>query len=375
MTQQARRQADERVALAQEQAARAAAEEATRGSAFLAEASKVLSNSLEPGATMRGLARTVVPFLAEFAAVTLVDPHGSPGPAELVWRDDTGEMREKTVSLSEVSLPLAAAVERVICSGRGEELHGPALVPHTATEPGRNGSAPDKGSGSLVLPLLARGRTLGVLALARTASDSFHGRTHRTLAEELADRAAIALDNARLYQDIQEGDRRKNEFLAMLAHELRNPLAPIRNAVEVLRRLGSPDPLLSQTRDMIDRQVTHMARLVDDLLDVSRLSRGKILLRREVLDLTQLVRATAEDYRSTFESAGVTIQICSHAAPLFAEGDPTRLAQALGNVLSNAAKFTNPGGEVEVGLEAVADEQTAVITVRDSGIGMEPEEC
>jgi CheY-like chemotaxis protein len=149
-------------------------------------------------------------------------------------------------------------------------------------------------------------------------------------------------------------------------------MAPIRNAVEVLRRVGVADPVVVQTRDMIDRQVTHMARLVDDLLDVSRLSRGKILLRKEVLDLRELVGAAAEDYRNTLEGGSVSLDVRLPDGPLAVNGDPTRLAQALGNVLHNAAKFTNPGGRVTVEL-AAPGEGAAVVRVRDTGIGMESE--
>jgi signal transduction histidine kinase/DNA-binding response OmpR family regulator len=377
MTQQARRQADERVALAREQAARAAAEETTRRSAFLAEASKVLANSLEPAATMRGLARTVIPFLADFAAVAPVDDQGSVGRAEFAWRDAGGKLHEKHgAALAEAFDGLTRAVERAVAAGLAEEL--PGLAQH----PGENGAARGALPGpwwgealgpARVLPLLARGRTLGVLALARVPGGPAYQRGDRTLADELAGRAAIALDNARLHQNIQEGDRRKDEFLAMLAHELRNPMAPIRNAVEVLRRVGLEDPVVVQTRDMIDRQVTHMARLVDDLLDVSRLSRGKILLRKEVLDLRELVGAAAEDYRNTLEGGGLTLDVRRPGRPLVVLGDPTRLAQALGNVLHNAAKFTNAGGTVTVELAAAPDEGAAGIRVRDTGIGMEPE--
>src|SRR5947208_3792111 len=141
----------------------------------------------------------------------------------------------------------------------------------------------------------------------------------------------MSLDNARLYQDIQEGDRRKDEFLAMLAHELRNPLAPIRNAVQVLRLIGLKDPPVLQARDMIDRQVTHMARLIDDLLDMSRLSRGKILLRKERVDLVQLIRATVDDYRSLLESNGLKLRATLPDTVAYTVGDPVRLAQVVGN--------------------------------------------
>jgi PAS domain S-box-containing protein len=171
-------------------------------------------------------------------------------------------------------------------------------------------------------------------------------------------------------EKLLEADRRKDEFLAMLAHELRNPLAPIRNAVEVMRRIGPEEPRLLQVREMIDRQVAHMARLVDDLLDVSRISRGKILLRSEPLDLAALVSATVEDHRSLLESHGLRVVAELPAGPVWVDGDPTRLSQVVGNLLQNSNKFTNPGGRVEVRLEAGVD---AVLTVRDTGIGMGPE--
>jgi signal transduction histidine kinase/DNA-binding response OmpR family regulator len=372
MTQLARRQADEQVALAREQAARAAAEETTRRLAFLAEASKVLASSLEPVETVRGLARTAVPFLAELAAVALEDGQRPPGHAEFVWKNPDALAGEHFSGLlTDAPAALFRAMERAAETGRGEELPG---VTSVARPEGWNGAAVPWWIGglgpALVLPLLGRGRTLGVMALARPPLARPYDRSERALAEELAGRAAIALDNARLHQNIQEGDRRKDEFLAMLAHELRNPLAPIRNAVEVLRRAGLDDPLLVQTRDMIDRQVSHMARLVDDLLDVSRLSRGKILLRKEMLDLRQLVESAAEDYRGTLEGNGLSLSVCVPDGPIPVLGDPTRLAQALGNILHNACKFTNAGGTVTVELDA-APGGDALVRVRDTGIGME----
>ncbi|MGK4006123.1 PAS domain S-box protein [Sorangium sp. So ce1036] len=170
---------------------------------------------------------------------------------------------------------------------------------------------------------------------------------------------------------LKEADQRKDEFLAMLGHELRNPLGPIRNAVEILQRNGLPHSLLSRACGVIERQVSHMARLVDDLLDVSRVASGRIQLRKERCDLTQLVRQTAEDYRATLEANGLTLVVEAPAEPLWVHGDHTRLSQALSNVLHNAGKFTDPGGRVTVSLSA-ASEGSAVIRVRDTGIGVDP---
>jgi CheY-like chemotaxis protein len=138
-----------------------------------------------------------------------------------------------------------------------------------------------------------------------------------------------------------------------------------------MRMMGPQQPPLDQARDMIDRQVTHMARLIDDLLDMSRLSRGKILLRKERVDLVELVRDTVDDYRSILEGTGLTVQVRLPEGPLYAHGDPTRLAQVLGNVLHNANKFTDAGGRVEVEVSADPGGQAALLAVRDTGIGME----
>jgi CheY-like chemotaxis protein len=182
----------------------------------------------------------------------------------------------------------------------------------------------------------------------------------------------MALDNARLYQSIQEGDRRKTEFLAMLAHELRNPLAPIRNAAQALRHVSLQDPTLLEARDVIDRQVRHMTRLIDDLLDMSRLSRGKILLRREPIDLVELVRNAVDDFRNLMEEAGQQVEAELPDSPAYVQGDPTRLTQVIGNVLNNAIKFSTAGGRISVRLRVEAVGDVAVIAIRDTGIGMEP---
>jgi PAS domain S-box-containing protein len=180
-------------------------------------------------------------------------------------------------------------------------------------------------------------------------------------------------DRKRAEDALKEADRRKDEFLAMLAHELRNPLAPIRNSVQVLKLLGSSDPKQAQARDVIERQVAHMARLIDDLLDVSRITRGNILLRKGKLDLVALVRAAVEDHRRLLEETGLTLAVELPDRPLWMEGDPTRLAQVVGNLLHNANKFTDAGGAVRVRLTVEAGGETAVLSVRDSGIGLEPD--
>jgi signal transduction histidine kinase len=169
----------------------------------------------------------------------------------------------------------------------------------------------------------------------------------------------------------EEADRRKDEFLGVLAHELRNPLGPICNAIHLLQMLGPEEQRVQHLRDIIGRQAKHMSRLVDDLLDCTRLSRGQILLRKERCDLTNIVRQTAEDYRSILEAGGLKLEIGIPAQPLSIDGDSTRLAQIVGNLLHNAHKFTGRGDTVTVQLEYLKDAGVAAITVRDTGIGID----
>ena len=168
---------------------------------------------------------------------------------------------------------------------------------------------------------------------------------------------------------LREADRRKDEFLATLAHELRNPLAPIRNAVQILQAKGPPTPELQWARGVIDRQVMVMARLLEDLLDISRISRQRLELRTELLTLTSLVDAALETSRPVIEAAGHELTVSVPTAPLRLMGDPVRLEQVLSNLLNNAAKYTESPGHIF--LTAAQDGKDVVISVRDNGIGIE----
>ena len=170
---------------------------------------------------------------------------------------------------------------------------------------------------------------------------------------------------------LREAGRKTDEFIAMLGHELRNPLAPIRNALHVLHLRGADPPTVAWAQEVAGRQVEHLTRLVDDLLDVSRIQRGKIELRPERVDLGQLVRRTGEDHRKLLEAAGLTLAVEVPPGPVWVRGDPTRLSQVVGNLLNNAAKFSDPGGRVAVRVEADEGGRRAAVTVRDTGIGIE----
>lgn len=172
---------------------------------------------------------------------------------------------------------------------------------------------------------------------------------------------------------LRDADRRKDEFLAMLGHELRNPLSGIAGAVQVLALVGPNEGDAFEMRQIIERQTQHMSRMIDDLLDVSRISRGKIQLRPEPLDLVQLVRDTVDDLRTALRDSSLELKLIvpDHALPM--QGDPTRLAQALVNLVQNAEKFTDSGGRVTVGVTCDEERQMAIVTVADTGIGLPPD--
>jgi signal transduction histidine kinase/ActR/RegA family two-component response regulator len=168
---------------------------------------------------------------------------------------------------------------------------------------------------------------------------------------------------------LREADRRKDEFLAMLAHELRNPLAPIRNAVEVMRLVGAPSPREQRAREIVDRQLTHLTRLVDDLLEVSRITRGKIALARAPLILSDVVEEAIETARPLVEQHEHTLSVVHAPDAVRLEGDRARLVQVIANLLTNAAKFTPRGGHITLTTARSAAGE-ALVKVRDTGIGI-----
>jgi signal transduction histidine kinase len=338
-------------AMAEADMARLAAEETTRRSTFLAHASHELGASLDLEQGMRRLLDLVVPHVADAAAVTVEKEPGSFATLS-------------SPSSEFVPQPLASAMDKALRDGALSEAHNAAGL-----------------STTLCYPLRIGDRIIGAFALG------YAGRSprDRITLDELVARSAIALDNARLYsslqreivrskqaeEELQDANRRKDEFLAMLSHELRNPLAPIRNAVEVIRRVAPPDSTLTMARDVIDRQVSHLARLVDELLDVSRISRGKIVLKKEPLELGKVIAHSVETVRPLIDSRGQRLSVEVTARPVWLSGDQARLSQVLANLLNNASKYTEEGGRIRV--TASAEGGQATIRVEDNGSGIDPE--
>ena len=204
--------------------------------------------------------------------------------------------------------------------------------------------------------------------------DAFNGM----LAEVGRRAEALEASNATLSRESAErrdaeealrvADRRKDEFLAMLAHELRNPLAPLRNALEILKHADGNPRAAAEARQVMERQLRQMVRLVDDLLDVSRITTGKLALKTEVCELHDILRNALDTARPLIDARGHSLSVVEPDEPVRIHGDPTRLAQVFANLLNNAANYTEPGGRID--LVAVADAQTATISVIDNGIGI-----
>jgi len=218
------------------------------------------------------------------------------------------------------------------------------------------------------------GEVIGGLFFGHSRPGVFTERSERLVAG-IAAQAAVAIDNARLYEEsrrlierLSESDRRKDEFLATLSHELRNPLAPLRNSVQFLRMQEPADQAVAPIHQMMDRQVDHLVRLVDDLLEVSRISRGTFELRLERVELATVVRNAVDTSNPLIHAAGHQLTVSMPREPLWLDGDPVRLAQILANLLNNAATYTEHGGRISV--QAWREDGHARVAVRDNGTGI-----
>ena len=219
----------------------------------------------------------------------------------------------------------------------------------------------------IAVPLIKNGLLAGIFA-ATQATPREWTALEVALVQETCERNWAAVERARAEEALRAADRRKDEFLATLAHELRNPLAPLRNGLQIARLTNRSDPTLQRTVDMMDRQLSHLVRLVDDLLDVARVSSGKLELRREVVDLRQVLVSSVESTRVLFDDRGHELTVDAAVDELPVRGDFERLSQVFTNLLSNAAKYTERGGRVRVA--AAREEGEAVVRVVDSGIGI-----
>lgn len=366
-TETIRQQAAQRVQLAREQAARQVAEKAMRRSAMLAEASRLLSRSLDFDTTLASLHRTMVPAMADGCQLVLYDANLELWFAR-VRTEEAGISKPSSGShsrIEQVDPKLADAVREAVRTGHAQPIAPEAL---------RN--APDLGprkkwTSAIVAPLIARDTPLGAIVCCLLAAGRQFDPADLTLIEEMAARAATALDNAQLFQTIRDGERRKDEFLAMLGHELRNPLAAITNAGELTRLLEPSDSAFGESLEIVRQQAALMKRLVDDLLDVSRITSGRVQLQRTRINVAEIVKRVAESNDASFASRGHKLHLSMPPKDLILDADPYRLEQILSNLLVNSAKYTDPGGEIWFSAKQEGDD--IVFRVRDTGIGIGPD--
>ena len=347
--------------------------------ALLAAAGSLFSRSLEPHATLEAIASVLVPGVCDWLRVDLVDAHGVLQRA-LTYHADPEKARYGT-ELADRLRAAPGAVGSMAWVVETGNTHLAHFDPPHSFDRLRDRDlltfAESIGMRAyFMVPLSARGRTLGGLAAIQADSGRQISPDDCALISEIAQRAALALDNARLYADAEaarkqaeSANRAKDEFLAMLGHELRNPLAPIVIALDLMERRGG-DFAVSERR-IIERQVAHLSRLVDDLLDVSRIAKGKIQLERGRVDMQAIVARAIELTQPALEHRTRELEIDLPQNPVYVYGDAVRLAQVLCNLLSNAAKFTRADGRIALRLRGPAVPGDAVeVTVQDSGCGI-----
>lgn len=360
LNQQLREQALEREALIRAEAAQATAEQASRRAIFLEQASQALTRSIEIDCIVQVLLENTIPGLSKWGAVSL--------KYEQTFIDRVAEAngaQAARVRACEHSPGLRRQV-RLVLETRAQKT----LQRDAASQPQEDN--PFAGMAQevnriLLFPLVSGRRALGALILAFDRTQE-PGESTVTMAIELASRASFALENAYLYKAIQDADQRKNEFLAMLAHELRNPLAPISNAASIIANI---QPIGERTRwaaEIIERQVRHMTHIVDDLLDLSRVASGKIGVERKRVELQAVVARAIETSEPLIKAKSQQLVVRQPVPQAAVEGDLVRLSQVLSNLLNNASKFTHEGGTIT--LAAVCTAEEVSISVKDDGRGI-----
>lgn len=329
---------------------------------FLAEASKSLATLVDYKSTLQIVARLAVPAFADWCAVDMRNDSGDLERVAVAQLHPVNSRKDAGPE-SGASAPLDLRLDPVQVYQTGK----PALITGMCDE-NRHLSPQETPCSCLCVPLKIKDRCLGTMTFVSAASGRQYGASDLALAEDLAHRATIAIENARLYYEVQESHRRKDEFLAMLAHELRNPLVPIQSGLDILAMQETSD---RDTIRVMQDQVEHVVRLVDDLLDVSRIMRNKIELRKEPVDLATLIQRSAEAARPHINNRDQELVISIPDEPIWLHADPVRLIQVIENLLNNASKYSDEGSRIELSAEVKSGK--VAIQVRDFGIGIEPD--
>ncbi|HZT58318.1 MAG TPA: PAS domain S-box protein [Pyrinomonadaceae bacterium] len=354
---------------------RAAAEAAERRAQLLAEASTLLASSLDYETTLKQVARLAVPDLADWCGVDMLGEDNSinrlavahTDPAKVEW---ARELQRRYPPDPEEP----HGVPNVLRTGRSEiyaEITDEMLVAGARDEEHLRIMREIGFTSAMIVPLAVHGKNFGALVFVTAESKRHYDATDLAFAEDLGRRAAVAIENARLYRDAQESNRLKDEFLATVSHELRTPLTAVMGWAHMLRTSHLDEPSAAHAAETIERNARAQAQLIDDLLDVSRIITGKLRLDVRPVDPGSFIDSAIEAVRPAAEAKGIRIQKALDAGVAAVSGDPVRLQQVVWNLLSNAIKFTPRGVVVEVRLSRA--ESHVEIAVSDDGVGIGPE--
>ncbi len=342
---------------------------------FLSDVSAAFVSSLHYQSILEQVADLSVPALGDFCFFDLLSDDGR--LERLTWKHvDAGKthLRDQATAFVPDKNAENHPISQSMRSGKTNVTQdiSDEWLQEIATSPEHLQFLRDLNPSSLVtVPLSVGNRPLGALTFGYSISGRRYGPEEVQLAGEIARRAALTVENAKLYDVLRDTDRRKDEFLATLAHELRNPLAPIANSLQILKMARVNPAMIQETRDTMERQLNHLVRLVDDLMDVSRVMRGKIELRKERIELASIIARAVETVQPAIElqEHQLSVDLPPESLPL--DADPMRLAQVVGNLLANAAKYTEPHGQIR--LRAEQDGESVVLRIKDTGIGIAPE--
>jgi PAS domain S-box-containing protein len=355
--------------------AEARAEKAARRETFLAHVTAALTRSLDYQQTLKTLANFAVPRIADYCAVDVLNEDGEVVRLAVAHADPAKAKTAQEVWARYDDPHVSYSPQAVVRTGVPSfipDITDAMIVKTAHGDRERLRLIRSLGVVSyLCVPMIAHDRTLGALTLANAESRTRYAEDDLRLAEDFASRAALAIENAQAYQQLRTADRVKDEFLATLSHELRTPLNAVLGYARMLKSGVIPPEKTSQALDVIDRNAASLTRIVEDVLDVSRIVSGKARLEVQPLDIAGVVRDAVATVLPTAEAKGVRLLtvIAAQVGPM--SGDPNRLQQVIWNVLSNAVKFTPRGGTVQVRLGTV--DSQAEIVIADSGIGIPPE--
>lgn len=343
---------------------------------FIAEASEMLASSLDYETTLSNVAQLAVPRLADWCVVHVIEEDSRPQQLAAAHTDDAKlELLRELNRRYPSGLETAHGYRRVVQTGKSELL--PEITDQLLADVARDDEhlklLRELGlKSTLCVPLIARERTLGAITFATAESGRVYDSSALALAEDLAQRAASAVDNARLYQEAQRANRTKEEFLATLSHELRTPLTPIIGWIHMIRRgmLKSED--LDSTLAVVENNSQALTRLINDLLDMSAILSGKMRIEKLPVPLNSTVKEAVETVRTLAEKRDIKLEARFFENDyIIIHGDRTRLIQIFWNILANAVKFSNDGSHVWATCEA--NEREACVVIEDEGLGITPE--